>query len=42
MTPLIEQLATDQLRGRRFYFAYATGLIVGVVLAVAALLAATG
>ena len=42
MTTLIEHLATDEIRGRRFYFAYAAGLIVGVALAVAALIAAAG
>ena len=42
MTTLIEHLATDQIRGPIFYFAYAVGLIVGVAVAVAALLAAAG
>jgi hypothetical protein len=42
MSTLIEHLATDQVRGFLFYVAYATGLIVGVGVAVAALLAAVG
>ena len=41
MTQLIEHLATDQIRGRKFYVAYAAGMIVGVALAVAALIAAS-
>jgi hypothetical protein len=40
MTTLIEHLATDQIRGRTFYLAYAAGMVVGIALAVAALIAA--
>jgi len=40
MGTLIDQLATDRLRGGRLVIAYAVGLFVGIGLAVAALLLA--
>ena len=40
MGSLIDHLATDRLRGSKLVIAYAVGLLVGVVVALAALLAA--
>ena len=40
MSHLIDQLATDRLRGGRLVLAYGIGTIVGIAIAAAALLAA--
>lgn len=40
MSSLIDQLATDRIRGGRLVLAYAMGAIVGIAIAIAALLAA--
>jgi hypothetical protein len=40
MGSLIDQLATDRLRGGKLVVAYSVGLLVGVIVALAALLAA--
>ena len=40
MGTLIDHLATDRLRGGRLVIAYTVGLLVGVVVALIALLAA--
>ena len=40
MSTLIDQLATDRVKGGRLVFAYSVGAIFGVALAIAALLAA--
>jgi hypothetical protein len=40
MSTLIDHLATDRIRGGRLVLAYAVGLVFGVVVAAAALLAA--
>ena len=42
MGTLIEHLASDRIRGRRLFLAYTAGLLIGSVVAVAALLAAAG
>jgi len=42
MGTLIEHLATDRVAGRSLVLAYGVGLIVGVALAVGALLAIIG
>lgn len=42
MSTLIEHLATDRVAGRSLVLAYGVGLIAGVALAVAALLAVVG
>jgi hypothetical protein len=39
MTTLIDQLATDRIRGGRLVFAYSVGAIFGIALAIVALLA---
>jgi hypothetical protein len=39
MGTLIDHLATDRLRGGKLVIAYTIGLLVGIVLALAALLA---
>jgi len=39
MSTLINQLATDRIRGGRLVFAYSIGAIVGIALALVALLA---
>jgi hypothetical protein len=40
MGTLIDHLATDRLRGRKLVIAYTIGLLVGIALALVALLAA--
>jgi hypothetical protein len=40
MGTLIDHLATDRLKGGRLVFAYSIGAVFGIVLAIAALLAA--
>jgi hypothetical protein len=40
MGTLIDHLATDRLRGGKLVIAYAVGLLVGIALALVALLAA--
>lgn len=40
MSTLIEQLASDRIRGGRLVLAYAVGAVFGIALAVTALLAA--
>jgi hypothetical protein len=40
MSTLIDQLATDRIRGKRLVIAYVVGGVFGVALALAALLAA--
>ena len=40
MSTLIDQLASDRIRGGRLVLAYALGIIFGVAVAAAALLAA--
>jgi hypothetical protein len=40
MGTLIDHLATDRLRGGRLVIAYAAGLLVGIVVALIALLVA--
>jgi hypothetical protein len=40
MSTLIDHLATDRIRGGRLVLAYAIGAIFGIVVALAALLAA--
>jgi hypothetical protein len=40
MGTLIDQLATDRIRGRRLVLAYSIGAVFGIVLALVALLAA--
>ena len=40
MSTLIEHLATDRIRGGRLVLAYSIGAIVGIALAIVALLAA--
>jgi hypothetical protein len=40
MSTLIDQLATDRIRGGRLVFAYSIGAIFGIAVALAALLAA--
>jgi hypothetical protein len=40
MSTLIDQLATDRIRGGRLVLAYSIGAIFGVAVALAALLAA--
>jgi hypothetical protein len=40
MGTLIDHLATDRLRGGRLLIAYAVGLILGITIALIALLAA--
>jgi hypothetical protein len=40
MNTLIDHLATDRVRGRRLVLAYSIGAAFGIVLALAALLAA--
>jgi hypothetical protein len=40
MGALIDQLTTDRVRGGRLLAAYSVGLVVGVAVALAALLAA--
>jgi hypothetical protein len=40
MSHLIEQLATDRIGGGRLVLAYGIGTLVGIAIAVAALLAA--
>jgi hypothetical protein len=40
MGTLIDHLATDRLRGGKLVIAYAIGLLIGVVVAMVALLAA--
>ncbi len=40
MSTLIDQLATDRIRGGRLVLAYSIGAIFGIGLAIAALLAA--
>jgi hypothetical protein len=41
MSTLIDQLATDRIRGGRLVLAYSIGAVIGILLAAAAL-AATG
>jgi hypothetical protein len=40
MGTLIDHLATDRVRGGRLFAAYSIGLVVGIAVALAALLAA--
>jgi hypothetical protein len=40
MGTLFDHLATDRLRGRKLVIAYAIGLLVGIAVALVALLAA--
>jgi hypothetical protein len=40
MSTLIDQLATDRIRGGRLVFAYSIGAVCGIVVAVLALLLA--
>ena len=40
MSTLIDHLATDRIRGGRLVFAYSIGAVVGIAIAIAALLAA--
>jgi hypothetical protein len=40
MGTLIDHLATDRLRGRKLVIAYTIGLLIGIALALVALLAA--
>jgi hypothetical protein len=40
MSTLIDHLATDRIRGGRLVLAYSIGAVVGIVIAIAALLAA--
>ena len=40
MSTLIDHLATDRIRGGRLVLAYSIGGVVGIVIAIAALLAA--
>jgi hypothetical protein len=42
MSTLIDQLATDRIRGGRLVLAYGIGAIFGIALAVVALVAAAG
>jgi hypothetical protein len=40
MTTLIDQLATDRIRGGRLVLAYSIGAVFGIALAIMALMAA--
>lgn len=40
MSTLIDHLATDRIRGGRLVLAYSIGAVVGIVIAIVALLAA--